>query len=643
MKTWICNTLCNFYAPLLGTARLYAYARRQGHDVTLKDFNQDAYFTLLSRDYLAPLLDRLKNNVDAMFRTRFLRRDLGSLLLESSHHAVKQLVAEGLLRDSAWGGRLEKAGLAGPALSLVGTQLKPENLVFALLSEKDYVLDAIERSRRIMDERFFDLPVEEFLGHFCTLLAGKAIIDTACFPAQLDFGLGFHGTAFLPRVPDIVESVTSEKLNFLLPYYRNKVLPMLEQEQPDVVGISMTCVYELVPAFTLAHMVKQARPDTHVVLGGILTTQLSDRIARNPALWEMFDSLVLGPGEVAFDELLGRLDTKHDLSGVPNLLYRENGGVRRSEVSHEFDINEAVTPEFVGVRPKSGLPLETASGCYWGRCIFCYYPQTGSAEHASGHGHTRMRRMELVLEDIHKLKEAYDPLVIGFTDSSMHPRRLEQVIEDNVRSARPIKFSALFRMEKEFRSREFCGKLADGGFLGGYVGLESGSQRVNDIINKGITIADTGEVIKNFHEAGMLLHVFSIIGTPGETKEDARETYEFFKRWHRYLEMDWVIYYLYLLEDSPIAQRADELAVKYTPLPDEYLVQATRYQTSQGLAQEEAAGLAISFSEKLKKYSHPLTRVMDIESMAMFLLAQKAAGVSPGKIRKKHFKPIGLK
>jgi hypothetical protein len=34
---------------------------------------------------------------------------------------------------------------------------------------------------------------------------------------------------------------------------------------------------------------------------------------------------------------------------------------------------------------------------------------------------------------------------------------------------------------------------------------------------------------------------------------------------------------------------------------------------------------------------------MDIESMDMFLLAQKAAGVSPGEIKKKHFKPIGLK
>ena len=31
MKTWICNTLCNFYAPLLGTARLNAFAQSVGH------------------------------------------------------------------------------------------------------------------------------------------------------------------------------------------------------------------------------------------------------------------------------------------------------------------------------------------------------------------------------------------------------------------------------------------------------------------------------------------------------------------------------------------------------------------------------------------------------------------------------------
>ena len=101
-----------------------------------------------------------------------------------------------------------------------------------------------------------------------------------------------------------------------------------------------------------------------------------------------------------------------------------------------------------------------------------------------------MRDIELVLEDIGKLRDAYDPVFIGLTDSSLHPKRLEQIVDYNDNNEKKVNFTAFIRFEKEFKSPTFCQKLADGGFLGGQVGLESGVQRVNDIINKGVDIGD---------------------------------------------------------------------------------------------------------------------------------------------------------
>jgi radical SAM superfamily enzyme YgiQ (UPF0313 family) len=635
VKTWICTTLCNFYAPLLGAARLYAYEKKQGHDVALKDFNQDAYFTILSRPYLEATLDRTRNSIDYLFRNKLLRGDMGSLLLKSSGDAMRQLVAKAVLHDASWYRYVKNTGfLKRPFYSLVGSRIKPENIVLALLSERDFVLGEIEKSRRRLDEQFFSLDTDVFMQDFQTLLCGKAIVDMAYFPAQIDFGLGFHGTAFAPRTGDILSAVANERHNFMIPYYRNKVIPLVEKERPGLVGISITCVFELIPALTLAYMIKKVDPGIHITLGGVLATQLSQRISVNRPLWDLFDSLVLGPGEVAFSELIDHVDKKADLSQVPNLIYRNNGSIRSSEALHEFDINDACTPEFVDLRPKSGLPLETASGCYWGKCIFCYYPQAGTATRETQYQKKRVRRMELVLDDIRKLRDTYDPLVIAITDSSMHPKRMEAIAEENLKSDRKVKFSALFRLEKEFKSKAFCRKLVEGGFLGGYVGLESGSPRVNNIINKGIDPREAEEIIKNFYATGILLHVFSIVGTPGETREDAVETYEFFKRLHRYLRLEWVIYYLYVLEDSPIVHRAEELGVDATPLPDDYLVTSMRYRTAQGLSQEESASLVLKFEEKLKRYGHPLNSIMDIESMVLFLLGQAARGVPPEKVRK---------
>lgn len=639
MKTWICTTMCNFYAPLLGAARLYAYTKKQGHDVQLKDLNQDSYFTVLSREYLEQSLQRIQYSVDSVLRSSFFRNDMGSILLHSSNNAMRQVVAKGILLNTSWYKMVNSTGiLKKPLFDFASSRVTPDNVIYALLSEKEYVLSEIERSRKILDENFFSLEPDDFIANFCTLLCGKALIDATYFPAQLDFGLGFYGTAFSPRSEDIIRGVENERCNFLIPYYRKKVLPMLSQEQPDMVGISITCVYELIPAFTLAHMIKKAAPNVHVVLGGVLATQLALRITRNPSLWNLFDSLILGPGEVAFSELIQHVEKKADLAGVPNLIYREKDSIKRSDKVHEFDINETCTPDFGSVRPKSGLPLETASGCYWGKCIFCYYPKTGTADLDGKFQKKRMRNIELVLGDIRELKEKYAPIAIALTDSSTHPKRMEAIAEDNLRSEKKVKFSALFRFEKEFKSKDFCRKLVEGGFMGGYVGLESGSQRVNDIINKGVDLADAEVIIKNFHDTGILLHLFSIIGTPGETKQDALMTYSFLKRWHKWLKLDWVIYYLYVVEQSPIAHRASELGLELIPLPDDYLVDFMMYRVKSGLSQEESASLTISLTEKLKRFEHPLNKIMDIESTALFLLAQAAKGVSPDKVKR-----IGIK
>ncbi|MCK4823858.1 cobalamin-dependent protein, partial [bacterium] len=450
MKTWICTTMANFYGPFLGAARVYAYVKKQGHDVHFKDLNQDTYFTLLSRDYLEPALERVGYAIDSISRNRFLREDLGAILLHSSNNAMRQLVTKGTLLHITWYKYVKRVYiLKTPLVGIVSSKIKTDNILYALFSEKEFVLSEIERSRQVLDKGFFSLAPDSFVEHFYTLLCGKAIIDAAYFPAQFDFGLGFYGTAFSPRTGDILRAVEDERYNFLIPYYHNEVLPSLSEEHPDLVGISITCMFELIPAFTLAHMIKTVDPKIHIVLGGVLVTELADRIARNLPLWKLFDSLILGPGERAFTELIEHVEKRADLSGVPNIIYKDKDSIKKGDKLHEFDINEACTPEFVSVRPKSGLPLETAIGCYWGKCIFCYYPKTGSSGTDPKYQKKRVRDIELVLSDIRELRDKYDPLAIGITDSSMHPRRMEAIAEENLRSERKVPFSALFRMEKE--------------------------------------------------------------------------------------------------------------------------------------------------------------------------------------------------
>lgn len=111
-------------------------------------------------------------------------------------------------------------------------------------------------------------------------------------------------------------------------------------------------------------------------------------------------------------------------------------------------------------------------------------------------------------------------------------------------------------------------------------------------------------------------------------------TYDFFKRWHRFLKLDWQIYSLYVLEQGPLGQRASEYGIKATPLPEDYLAEIMLYQVENGLSQEESTALSIGYSERLKHFMHPLSKIMDNESLKIFLLAQMAKGIPPEKVRK---------
>ncbi len=634
MKTWLCTNLANYLGPQQGPARLYAYLKKQGIDVSFKDFNKDAYFTLLSPEYLGKTLEKLTDRVDSAKRSRFLREDIGSLLVHSSNRVLKQLLAEGIMMDSRWHRFVKNSGIIKQPLAwFISQNIKYDNILYALISEQKFFISEVDKANNILDKEFFNLKPDDFIARFCTLLCGKAVIDAAYFPAQLDFGLGLHGTAYSPSVKDILTAMYDEKHNFLLPYFQGKIVPQITQERPGIVGISISHPSEFFPAFTLAGLIKRHAPEAHICLGGAAVTEINYRIMKNPPLWDYFDSLISGPGEVSFSGLVDTLQSGGSLVKVPNLIYKEKGALKASEASHEFDINDACTPEYVNLRPGSGIPLETSSGCCWGKCIFCYYPKQGTASPDAVQQKKRVRKIELVLEDIRKLRDNYHPVYIGITDSCVPPARLMQICEQNLQSEKKVNFSAFIRFEKELKSLEFCEKLAAGGFLGGQVGLESGSQRVNEIINKGVDINDAVIILKNFYKAGILIHLYTMLGLPGEKPEEGEMTYNFLKRYRRLLTMNWQVYSLYVLEQSPLNLRAAEFGIHAKPLPDEYLTEFMFYTVEEGLSQEESTAKTVLFDEKLKRFLHPLNKIMDIESVKLFLSVQKSKGIRPEKIR----------
>jgi len=127
---------------------------------------------------------------------------------------------------------------------------------------------------------------------------------------------------------------------------------------------------------------------------------------------------------------------------------------------------------------------------------------------------------------------------------------------------------------------------------------------------------------------------FRITALCARKPEDAMMTYKFLKKWRRLIKLNWQLFSIYVFEKSALAARAEEFGIHTRPLPDTYLVEAMRYTIDQELSQEASVSMSIRINEKLKRYLHPLNKIMDIESMKQLVLAFKSKDMMPGKSRR---------
>jgi radical SAM superfamily enzyme YgiQ (UPF0313 family) len=307
---------------------------------------------------------------------------------------------------------------------------------------------------------------------------------------------------------------------------------------------------------------------------------------------------------------------------VPNFRYRDPSGRIRVNESHTIeDINVLPTPSFEDLdldayfNSARIVPLLTSRGCYWNRCAFC-------SDHFTFGSKYRERDMDRVIEDIKKLHHDHNMKSIVFTDQAIRAHRIDQLSDALLKEDLDISWVTFIRLEKGFTK-----SLFDNAFKAGCriisVGLESGSQRVLDLMEKGITIDTATKIIKNAHDSGIWVNVFTIIGFPGETAEDARMTTEFMVQNHDIFDSNsmgmCVVMYgskLYLDREKYGITLQDNFDYELL-----YRREAGEYDVSEGMTKEEVLRAKDSYDQFTKYYSFNMKfhRSISMEEMSVWL------------------------
>ncbi|MBP1807495.1 B12-binding domain-containing radical SAM protein [Rubellimicrobium aerolatum] len=181
------------------------------------------------------------------------------------------------------------------------------------------------------------------------------------------------------------------------------------------------------------------------------------------------------------------------------------------------------------------VPLMTGRGCQWDKCLFC-------SDVVSVSGRTfRTRSVENVLLEMQEQARRHATTNFLFLDLKLNSypdmiRGIAEGIGGYVRGAEWIGTVHVDQRRDNGLSRADLSAAVAGGMRRISFGLESGSQRLLDLMRKGSSVERNSEFIRHAHEAGLSIRCTMFKGFPGETAEDMEATARFLDAHSPYLD-----------------------------------------------------------------------------------------------------------
>jgi hypothetical protein len=473
---------CDPTAPYLAVPMLTGFLRAEGVEVVPVDANLEAFDALLSEPRMALEKEHLETRLAALDRRATL----------------------------VHGEQLEYAALASAR------------------ADAHAVPAGIERAKRILvDEASFFDP-EAYGSAVATIEAALRVVSATYHPLHLDFTA--YRTPFGLTTMDEIERASGPETDPFHSYVTETLVPRLRAERCNVVGLSVCFPGQLQPAYAFALTIKRALPEVHVTCGGPGITQMLIRLQgqRLARALGPFDSACIFEGERTLLALVRALASGRPIREVPNVVVRDRLLGARWLAGHGMeDLRALPAPDFDGLplerylAPRLVLPYDPTRGCYWGKCTFCHY---GLAE--VGTAAYRERDVAAVVAHLRALSERHGTRYFYLSQDSVAPKTIVKLSEAIAAAGLDIRWATDLKPEK-YMNAERAQTLRSAGAVACALGVESGSKRVLELIDKGAPPAVVSDVIDRLADAGIAAEAMCFTEFPTETHAEALETLEF--------------------------------------------------------------------------------------------------------------------
>ncbi|MBI2948938.1 MAG: B12-binding domain-containing radical SAM protein [Verrucomicrobia bacterium] len=311
------------------------------------------------------------------------------------------------------------------------------------------------------------------------------------------------------------------------------IIEEIRRKQPALVGLSFLSTTSYPYAKILAREIRTANSKVKLAFGGVFASLNASLVKQQcPEV----DFVCRGDGEQLLLDLLEHLD---DPSGVESLTWAKDGQVvsnpnRKTERNLDqwpFPDRESLKLDFVESMPldvpcvlslERFTTMQTSRGCPWS-CAFCDIP-------IFNEGKWRSRTPQHVVDEFKHLQElGYGAVYFVDDHFLLQPKRIEAICKGLNDEGVTIQWGCEGRVDSVAQhlfpamAKAHCRTLM--------FGIESGSQKMLDRLNKEQTLTEVETAVTNAKKAGIeIVHGFFVVGSPDETVEDMRATFDFAAR-----------------------------------------------------------------------------------------------------------------
>lgn len=371
---------------------------------------------------------------------------------------------------------------------------------------------------------------------------------------------------FLQYQPTIIEEMMLEQLD-----------SYISSDNYQLICFTIPFPGNLFSALRCAQHIKYTNPEIKIAFGGgYCNTELRD--LEDPRIFDYTDFISLDDGEGPLLNICKYVAGELEIDALERAFIRENARVRYintlpNKVYHHSNMP---CPSYKGldltkytsfldlVNPMHRmwsdgvwLKLTISHGCYWKQCSFCDVSLDYIGNYQNSTASKLVDKMETLMNET-GLNGFH------FVDEAAPPKMMRAMAEEIINRKLKVRWWTNIRFEKTF-TPELCELLAKSGLIAVTGGLEVASDRLLNLMKKGVTVDQVARVAKAFEQNGVLVHAYLMYGFPTQTAQETIDALEIVRQLFDNKCIHSAFWHLFTATaHSPIGQNPDEYSIEIT-------------------------------------------------------------------------------